>query len=810
MTHRATALVLFALAASPVWAAGEAAEISALVRKAELDPQECYRMREVHFTREDLRFYFTDGWVIFGKPVAGKVISAVFLVNDDAGDAELLVMPPTPGERMALASFTESPNLNEHFTGALMLFTDDSAAVLKKAIEARGEVQKSVERGLLVSEAWNRTVGNLAASFSTRLVHHLLSGTGPERGMFYAGIQGRKLGNFDAFHDPEATESIYLGQLKYKDDRAYYDSWTSFASRSHRSGEKKKPDMEFELANYRIEAEMDPALHLKAVTQFTVTPKRSGLRVFSFDLSGRMQVASVRINGEETEVYRRESLRSDLIRGNGSVLFLAVAAEPLEAGRHYEFAIEHEGDVVTAAGDKVYYVGGRGNWYPRYGSDFVRYDITFTYPSSLQLLFPGDVKEDRTEGERRTTRRVTAAPIRLAGFNLGDYESAKAVRGELTVEVYANRKMETALTPRREIVILPQQPSPFPRRGPPQAPRADVMALPPPPPPDPTSRIATLATEIAGAFEFFTSHLGPPALPSLMVSPIPGTFGQGFPGLVYMSTLTYLEPKDRPVSARDTVQQVFFSELLQAHETAHQWWGNVVTPAGTQDEWMMEALANYAALMYVEKRKGPKAMASVLEEYKDQLLRKDDSGNTPEAAGPIRLGPRLQNSLAAGAWRAVVYGKGTWIMHMLRRRLGDGNFLQLLGGICRKYRYQPLSMEAFREAAAAYLPKNVPDAKLEHFFDHWVEGVGVPAVTMTSSVQRVGKGKTARALLTVTVSHSGIGDQAVVAAPVEVQMARGKQTHWVLAAAAPVKVTLDLPAAPVKVTLDPDGAVLRR
>ena len=48
--------------------------------------------------------------------------------------------------------------------------------------------------------------------------------------------------------------------------------------------------------------------------------------------------------------------------------------------------------------------------------------------------------------------------------------------------------------------------------------------------------------------------------------------------------------------------------MLQAHETAHQWWGNRVTAASYRDHWLMEGLANYSALLYVEKSKGGKSV----------------------------------------------------------------------------------------------------------------------------------------------------------------------------------------------------------
>ena len=100
------------------------------------------------------------------------------------------------------------------------------------------------------------------------------------------------------------------------------------------------------------------------------------------------------------------------------------------------------------------------------------------------------------------------------------------------------------------------------------------------------------------------SKFGPPALPHLTVSPIPGTFGQGFPGLIYLSTLSYLKNLPRGSAPHGQANEMFFQDLLQSHETAHQWWGNRVTTASYRDNWLMEALASYSALLYLEKSKG--------------------------------------------------------------------------------------------------------------------------------------------------------------------------------------------------------------
>jgi len=137
------------------------------------------------------------------------------------------------------------------------------------------------------------------------------------------------------------------------------------------------------------------------------------------------------------------------------------------------------------------------------------------------------------------------------------------------------------------------------------------------------------------------------------------------------------------------------------------------------------ALANYSALLLLEKRKGTHAVEVVLEDYRNHLLVRSENGHTLESAGPITWGIRLQSSLAPGAWRAVTYEKGTWIIHMLRRRLGDEKFLELLHEVCTRYRFKPLSTAQFREMAEKYMPPKSPDASLRGFFENWVYGTGV-------------------------------------------------------------------------------------
>ena len=69
-------------------------DLARAIAEISLDPGECYRVRDLTIVKEDARFYLTDGYLIFGKPVAGARVSAVFTADVEGGDAEVLLMPP--------------------------------------------------------------------------------------------------------------------------------------------------------------------------------------------------------------------------------------------------------------------------------------------------------------------------------------------------------------------------------------------------------------------------------------------------------------------------------------------------------------------------------------------------------------------------------------------------------------------------------------------------------------------------------------------------------------------------------------------
>lgn len=772
---------------------------------AGLDPDECYQVRELRVSRQDARVYLTEGYLIFGRPVNGVRTSAVFSADIESGDAELLLMPPHRSERMSLASFTGSPTFDEHFSAALFLFTDDTYPELIKLMNAHGTPKKRPDRGALLAQGWDMVVRNLSQSYQVRMVRDLMSEGRAGSGFFYGALIGQKSGNFDLLYDPRATEQISLGQVVVRYNHAYFDLWTRFAARSFRTGTHKPAPEDFAVSNYRIEANLDSDLKLTGTTRSTIVANVPNLRLLEFDVSPAVQINAARIAGEPAEVFQPDSLRASLLRGEANLAFLLVPAKPLEVGKEYEVEIEHSGSVVTDAGNGVYFVGARGAWYPNRFPQFAKYDLTFRYPLDLDLVATGRTVEESKDGEWRISKHRIDTPVRLAGFNLGRFDHQSVTRGGYTVDVYANRTVETSLErARQRIIVVPPS-----EMGPPGDRRwtIDLAPFPDETSMKPGERLEKFASEIASGLEFMAAHFGPPVLKNLTVSPIPGTFGQGFPGLIYLSTLAYLDPKYRPAALQNEMQQMFYSDIMHAHETAHQWWGNVVASAANEDEWIMESLANYSALLYLEKRKGTRVLDQVLAEYKSRLLSKNNAGHTVESAGPIIWGGRLSNSQTPLAWRIITYEKGSWIIHMLRRRLGDERFLAMLGQLRKKYQFRTVNTDQFRAVVAEALPPKSFDPQFEAFFEQWVYSTGLPSLKLTQSVQ----GKAPHVRLTGTITQSDAPEDFTTWVPVEVQFSKGKPlVQWVKTASEPVGFSVNLRQAPSKVVLDPGNSVLRK
>lgn len=782
----------------PIAGLAQVMELSRALREAPLDPDTCYRVREFAFRRNEVRLFLTEGVIVFRKPVNGVRTGAVFLASEELEDAEILMIPPNRMERRSLASFTGSPNLDEHLRAAAFLFTDGTGEKWLEQLKASETARHSPERGVIVAEQWTEVMRNLSGSLETRILEDLSNGAGPGKGFFFAAVSGKTLGNFDVYFDPRNREELLVGQLGNDNGRSRYNYWAHFEPKRAEPRKPLAPPAKIE--RFEIRAVIDEQFRFRAKVRIAMRVGEGGARVLPMDVSPRLRLKSASWNGEPAAIFQKEALRANLLRSGDSEMLLIEPSRRLEPGESGVLEVEEEGDVFFRAGNGVLYLATRANWFPQMQFQAAPFDVTFEHPKATTLVCPG-VRHEQAMGEsKQTTCRVEQA-LRLFGFNLGEFEASLVKKAGFEVEVYGNKSVETALEARPAPIFVPQ-PGPAPRR------RVDspIVVTAPSLPANPLSRLPSMAAELGSALEFFQSLFGPPPLNRIVAAPIPGAFGQGFPGFLYLSTLAYLEDRSLPAAEKAEWQGRYFREILEAHELAHQWWGNSVGFDNYRDEWLSEALANYSALLFVEKRRGAKAIDVVLEEYRRRLLVEDKEKGTVESAGPIVFGMRLRLADPA-AWHAVTYGKSTLVIHMLRMRLGDVNFLKMMGQLAREFAGRSLATEDLRRAAAAYLPKDAPDKELVNFFETWVYGTGIPELTLTSALKGTGLNRSVE----LRLKQGKVPEDFEIDVPVEITLPKGRKiVRWMRTGSEEDVLEVKTGVAPLKVELDPRHLVLKR
>jgi hypothetical protein len=744
--------------------AGIGTDTSQAILSIELDPAESYRVRDLELVRGDVQFYLTDGYLIFSKPVLGAPIAAVFSSLVDGGDGEVLLLPPDRDERRILSASTGSANLDEHIAEIGFFFADDTCAELLKQIKKSESGRKDPDHGAEMVAKYTPVLRRMAPQFEVRLLLDLLTGKHDRNSFFAALLGGKTLDGFDIVFDPRAPEQILVGQTKPSAPAREFDIWASYIPKSL-ANLVRRPD--FHADKYVIDSQIEANLHMRVETTFTISAIDRDLHALSFELSRQMEISGAQVDGRPAEIVERAN---EVVPGTdpGDRVFLIVPAEPLRAGTEHTVVVRHAGNVISSDADHVYFVGSRGRWYPHRALEFARFDLKFRFPKTLDLVAPGDIVVDRIDGAERVVEHRVDVPLPMAGFNLGNYDCKVLNREDLTVKMCGNRDAASKENP--------------------------------------SASNASLAAKIADIMGFYTEHFGPPPLKKLVVSPIPGKFGQGFGGLIYLSTMAYMKPSGVTFAQMNPQTQLFFTELMQAHEAAHQWWGNLVLTSSYHDEWLMEALANYSAMLYLRVHAGSETVRILLDAYRDGLLERTADGTDIEQAGPVTQARRVQIDGKPEAWIYIMYGKGTWIMQMLHARMGDENFWKMLAELRRRYERKNLTTEGFRELCAEFMPAGVPDPKLRSFFDQWVYGMGVPRLKFTSAM----KGSPGALRVTGVLSQSGVSEDFSADFPVEVQYRGKKSIKWVESSSEPVSFSVAIGGRPERVDLDPGGQFLKR
>ena len=182
-----------------------------------------------------------------------------------------------------------------------------------------------------------------------------------------------------------------------------------------------------------------------------------------------------------------------------------------------------------------------------------------------------------------------------------------------------------------------------------------------------------------------------------------------FGSIVDDDTVFYaLETQTRPVYSRSA------SEGTVAHELAHQWFGNAVSPEGWKDIWLNEGWATYASWMWDDHDGG----ATVQESYNDWY---DDEESDSEY-WDLQIG----DPGALGLFQSPVYDRGAGTLHALRLELGDDLFFTGTQLWLERYDDSAGTAEDFQAVF-----EEVSGEDLDAFFQIWLRDQAKPPATWT-------------------------------------------------------------------------------
>ena len=203
--------------------------------------------------------------------------------------------------------------------------------------------------------------------------------------------------------------------------------------------------------------------------------------------------------------------------------------------------------------------------------------------------------------------------------------------------------------------------------------------------------------------DFFDDYVGPFAYDKLANVTSPATGG----GMEAATALMYNERSvtgDRSVRWRNVV----------IHEIAHQWFGNAVTESEWDDVWLSEGFATYFTLLFREYAYGRDDFVAGLEQAAERV----------RAWYAMNPGYRIVHDGLEDMARVTsvaTYQKGAWVLHMLRKRVGDEAFQRGIRSYYARHLNGTASTDDFMRAM-----EEASGADLRAFFDQWLRHGGNP------------------------------------------------------------------------------------
>ncbi len=687
------------LAVAPAKADPSAADPAVLLRQiraASLDVSQALDGSGVRLGTGFATLDLDRGILIPVRGGGGRTVEMVFV-----GRGRANLDPPDDVEAGQLELFTGGSRLAETFTEAVFVVARDAAAGALLRRPAAGIVEPRVlRRAEARYAAWKDSPERRTLGVETGILLDALGD--PLYEEYFAGwFLGERLGPFLLQLDPAAEEQINLGQFVRVDatpaqkrslsrflhrqqqrgrlvgleveDLGRWDSWVQ-AALSTAGGEPRPGSPGFEPGHYVIDVTVDPRTGgLASQSRVEMRAVSGGRRMVRLELHAALEITRLAESGGGDLFYLRE--------GNDVLVLLP---RPAEAGTEVVLDVACEGAFLErgsdAAGNKPSWaLRDALGWYPRTGTnERATYDVTLRWPRRYDLLASGVRVGGGEAGGLRWQRRRMEVPALGFSFEVGRFEIESMNVGHVRLQV--------ALDPSTRSTAA-------------------------------EGAVGELMFTVADALRFFEQIFGPYPLDELTVVTVPRQYSQAMLGFITLS-------------GRGMADWGVFGPLLRvqdqrsvvAHEVAHQWWGHLVGWRSYRDQWISEAMANYAAVLWARHR-GLEPAVGPVTGWQQELTTTVADGRPLESLGPLVLGERLFSSRSRDAYQAIVYRKGPLVLEMLARRFGEEGFLRALKALIAAAGGRVISTGDFLS-----LLERITATDLDGFARQFIYGTGLPEI----------------------------------------------------------------------------------